>query len=113
MDQKSLLSDKPEIILDKYYRKLLDNNINVEQMYLFGSYAKGEAKPWSDLDVCVVSSDFKNNLFEIGTRLQQFNTNIEALIEPHALHPNDFKDKRNLLVAEVKKYGKLIPRPII
>jgi predicted nucleotidyltransferase len=33
--------------------------IRVDAVILFGSYAKGEAREWSDIDLAVVSPDFE------------------------------------------------------
>jgi len=51
MAKKSILEDKPAVLLNRFYKALLGEKIPVEKLILFGSYAKGNPKPWSDLDV--------------------------------------------------------------
>ena len=47
--------DSAEVIEKlKVYKKLLSNHMKFEEMILFGSYAKGNARDDSDVDVAVV-----------------------------------------------------------
>lgn len=52
-------------ILKRYRNALEDMGIKVSGMVLFGSYASGIAKEYSDIDVVVISDDFESlNLLE-------------------------------------------------
>ncbi|MBI4640081.1 MAG: nucleotidyltransferase domain-containing protein [Candidatus Tectomicrobia bacterium] len=58
--------------------------IRAEQVILFGSYARGEAKEGSDIDLLIVSSDFENlNMRErlelLGVAAAQLWQPIEAI----------------------------------
>ena len=44
-------------ILINYKAELKRHGIRVTKMFLYGSYAKGNPKPYSDIDVVVVSPD--------------------------------------------------------
>jgi predicted nucleotidyltransferase len=44
-------------------RRLAEHGISVEALYLFGSHARGEAMPDSDIDVLVVSQTFAGQGF--------------------------------------------------
>ena len=58
MDRKILKS------LESFKNTLEDMKISVKRMVIFGSYAAGSEKKNSDLDVVVISDDFKGmNLF--------------------------------------------------
>ena len=106
MAGKSILNNKPEIIL-KDYRRVLDvAGIAVEDLILFGSYAGGSPKPWSDLDVCVVSKDFGKDQTEEMILLKKLASPIEPMIEPHPYHPQDLANPWDPLAAEIRKYGK-------
>lgn len=111
MARKSILEDKPAVLINKFYQKLLDNNIKVEKLILFGSYVKGVQRPWSDLDICVVSKQFGKNKYDELVYLKKIASDVEPLIEPHPLHPKDLSDKWNVLACEVRKYGKVWPKP--
>ena len=38
--------------------------LRVEAAYLYGSQVVGSARPWSDIDVAVISPDFSDDLFQ-------------------------------------------------
>ena len=50
------LSEVKEI-LKRYKKELKSHGVRVTKMFLYGSYAKGTPKPYSDIDVVVVSPD--------------------------------------------------------
>lgn len=53
-------SVRPEIeaAVADFVNRLEGRGIRAERVYLFGSYLKGTANEWSDLDLVVVSADF-------------------------------------------------------
>lgn len=50
--------DAEKIVL-KYVEALIQNGIRPERILLFGSYARGTADQWSDIDLAVISKDFE------------------------------------------------------
>ncbi|MEK7141236.1 MAG: nucleotidyltransferase domain-containing protein [Patescibacteria group bacterium] len=108
MDTKSILSDTPQHLLRKYRAVLMRKGIPVEQMILFGSYAKGKAKPWSDLDICVVSKAFGKNSYDERVMLAKLTLNVDTMIEPHPYHPRDLANHYDPLAAEIRRDGKQI-----
>ncbi|OGY15896.1 MAG: hypothetical protein A2784_04335 [Candidatus Chisholmbacteria bacterium RIFCSPHIGHO2_01_FULL_48_12] len=108
MVQKSVLSDTPENLIEKYRQALEAEGIPVEKMILFGSYAKGKAKPWSDVDVCVVSSSFGKDPYQEMVRLKQLTMRVDLMIEPHPYSPADLADPLDPLAWEIQRTGKLV-----
>ena len=108
MVYKTLLADTPENLIKKYYQVLLARGIPVEQIILFGSYAKGNAHAGSDVDIAVVSSVFGKRPFDEMVELSKLTLGIESLIEPHPMHPDDLNDKYDSLATEIRTYGKRI-----
>ena len=108
MDQRTILADTPENLIKKYHAILKEAGIPVQKMILFGSYAKGIAKPWSDVDVCVVSSVFGKNLYDEMVQLKHLTGSVEDMIEPHPYNEKDLADPWDPLAAEIRKYGKVI-----
>lgn len=108
MDQKSILNDTPERLIKKYRQVLLKAGIPVKQMILFGSYAKGTAKPWSDVDVCVVSPIFGKDDHDEMVRLMKLTSGVEDMIEPHPYHPDALTDPFDPLAHEIRMHGKII-----
>lgn len=108
MVKKSILSDTPVNLIKKYKKVLENAGIPVTKMILFGSYAKGRAKPWSDIDVCVVSSVFGKDSHEELIRLMRLTSKVDDMIEPHPYHPRDLNDPYDALAHEINTYGKIV-----
>lgn len=105
MAKQKILADSPKRLIKRYYQKLLRTGIPVEQMILFGSQAKGTARQWSDVDVCVVSPSFGKEPFRELVRLKQLTSDIDSLIEPVPYHPDDLADKYDPLAKEIRTHG--------
>lgn len=108
MAQATVLTDTPEKLIKKYRQVLKAEGIPVGKMILFGSYAKGEAKPWSDVDVCVVSSSFGRDPYQEMVRLKQLTVRVDSMIEPHPYNPADLADPLDPLAWEIQRTGKTI-----
>ena len=50
------MTDLTEHVMEKMVRVIVDT-VNPEQIILFGSHAKGQARPHSDVDLLIVESD--------------------------------------------------------
>lgn len=108
MVQKSILKDKPERLIKLYKKTLHQHGIAVEKIILFGSFAKGKAKPWSDLDVCVVSRGFGKDNYNEMVRLKKLAVSIEPMIEPYPYHPDDLRNPSDPLAFEITKTGRVV-----
>ena len=90
------------------YISKLKKEINVIDVYLFGSYAKGNYHNDSDIDIAVISDQFKGDCIEDRLLLMRLRRDIDLRIEPHPFRPEDFTDE-NPFVKEIKEYGIRIP----
>ncbi|MBS3056919.1 MAG: nucleotidyltransferase domain-containing protein [Candidatus Aenigmarchaeota archaeon] len=94
MDEKP---DKETIKLIKSYLKFLGNHIAIEKSILFGSRARGDYFITSDIDLIVVSSDFKSMKFVdrilFMSRYWKSLMNLEVL----GYTPEEFERKKNEL----------------
>lgn len=79
--------------------------IAVSKASVFGSYARGTATVDSDIDVCIVSSQFGNDYIEEMVRLRKIALTIDSRIEPVPLTPDDANDRLGTLASEIRKYG--------
>lgn len=106
---KQAYLDKNEISLILQYKRLLkEKGIKISKIILFGSYAKGIAKPDSDIDIAVISSQFgKDNLKEM-IFLRKLAIKIDSHIEPLPFSPKDLKDRYSTLTSEINKFGIII-----
>jgi len=55
MDTPTVLTQKEALKLVRRYKQIIAPRFNNEvEVRMFGSYAKGSANPWSDIDVAVI-----------------------------------------------------------
>ncbi|TSC51984.1 MAG: DNA polymerase, beta domain-containing protein, partial [Parcubacteria group bacterium LiPW_72] len=79
------------------------DKVPLKRVIVFGSYAKGIQRKWSDIDVCLVSPKFQDKIKAFVYLLKKANK-AQSRIEPHPFHPNDFVNE-DPLVWEIKKDG--------
>lgn len=89
----------------KHYQLSLKKAGIKSKLIIFGSQAKGKAKPWSDIDVCVVSDSFGKNRHTERVKLMYLTDEMTLNIEPHPYNPRDLVDKWDSLAHEIRKYG--------
>lgn len=100
------MTKQKAIKLLKYYiKKVKHAGIPVEEAILFGSFAKGTAHKWSDIDACIVSPVFGKDRHTERLLLMRLTEGKTLVIEPHPYHPRDLKDKWDSLAAEILKTG--------
>jgi len=108
MAKQITLEQKNINLINKYITLLKKNGIKVSQVILFGSHTKGNAKPDSDIDIAVISSQFgRDNLKEMML-LRKLALEIDSHIEPLPFSPQDLEDRYSTLSQEIKKYGVLL-----
>jgi predicted nucleotidyltransferase len=78
--------------------------LRVDAAYLYGSQAMGAARPWSDIDVAVVSPDFSADLFQERVTLMQWAAQIDDRIEPQPFTPERF-GPNDPLAHEISHHG--------
>jgi uncharacterized protein len=81
------LNEKEKNIIDRYARLLKQKGIKVSKIILFGSYAKGTAKPDSDIDLAVISSQFGQDNLKEMMLLRKLALEIDSHIEPLPFTP--------------------------
>lgn len=94
------------------YLQILDKDkLPIKEAIVFGSFAKGKQKKWSDIDICVVSPKFKNRnsalryLWMKKRNIANDRKSEEGHdLEPVGFNPKDFINE-DPLVWEIKQYG--------
>lgn len=89
-------------VLDKLLKR---SGINPEKIIVYGSHAKGVAKHYSDVDVCVVSSQFDENPEYYFRKIWQLAGQLDSSLEPIPFTPKELNNKYSTLASEIKKYG--------
>ena len=92
-------------ILDivKEYVQEISKYYKVQEVYLFGSYAKGTNNEDSDIDVAIIINS-NENTFDLLVELMMYTENIDLRIEPHPIKVKDFEEG-NPFVQEILETG--------
>lgn len=97
-------------IVKRYVAVLERNGIKIREAIVFGSFVKGTAKEWSDIDIALVSPDFTGDRFEDRRRIVPLRRKIDNRIEPLPFRPEDF-DNGGMFAEEIKKTGMKLDLP--
>lgn len=83
-----------EVVIEKLKQALskLSEQLPVKCAYLFGSYASGQPKPWSDVDVAVVSPKFGENIIRDSVFLMKALEETGLMVEPHPYSEEEYKE---------------------
>lgn len=92
--------------IEKYLDILKKDSLPINKVILFGSFASGSQRKWSDIDLCVVSPKFKNS-FEASQYLWKKRKifDLNYTIEPVGFTLKDFNDKYDSLANEIRRTG--------
>jgi len=85
-----VVSDEILEKLKNFLNMISASGLHLERAILFGSYAKGNANNWSDIDIALVSKDFTGIGFYDRKRINPYLIKIDSRIEPHPFRPEDF-----------------------
>ena len=77
---------------------------DLEAVYVYGSQVKGDAGPWSDIDIAIVTRNLSGETFDEQVRLLRLAAKIDDRIEPHSFKLEDF-DESDPLVNEILRTG--------
>jgi predicted nucleotidyltransferase len=98
------VADEVREVAERFIKLIKSNNINIEKIILFGSYARGAGGEWSDIDIAIVSPEFSGIPFYDRKMLNPFILKVDTRIEPHPFKPEDFTED-NGFVSEILKNG--------
>jgi predicted nucleotidyltransferase len=92
--------------------KLIEDGVNVYKVVLFGSYKYGMPNRDSDIDIAVISNDFKKkNIFELGpmtgnavrATMRKFDIPIDLI----KLTVDEYENETRMIASYVKE-GKVV-----
>lgn len=95
----------------KAYRdELRRHNIRITKIILFGSYAKGHPKPYSDVDLVVISSDLARfPPLRRQVLLAELTMNIDTPLEVIGYTPEEFRKSSHTIFGQIlRETGKLL-----
>ena len=78
------MASQPDIreIVERYLAVIKEHGLRVSSVYLFGSWARGDATQASDIDVAVISEQFTGNRFRDSELLWKWRREVDVRIEP-------------------------------
>ena len=96
-----------------YYIETLSKIIKIDQVILFGSYARGDSHEYSDIDLAVISSDLdsKKPYFVYNIELVDKATLYDPDLQLFAFPKETFEKELGIegsFIREIKKTGKVI-----
>ncbi len=94
LDQKAL-----EIVFD--FLSNIDQNTNIINVILFGSYVKKTNTINSDIDIAIISKK-SIDLFDISYQIEE---KYHKKLELHYFLENEFKNSKSKLIEEIKRDG--------
>ena len=95
--------EKIDEIIIKYSR-LVQKEIDVKHVYLYGSYAKGNHSSDSDIDIAIIGDDFSGDPIEDTLKLMRIRRKTDNRIEPRPFKTSDFNSS-NPLAREIMNTG--------
>ncbi len=98
------LPDKVKETIDTYLEELNRHNVPIKKAILFGSYATGNQREWSDIDIALVSDIFKGDRIEDKDKIRMITLSVSSQIEVIPFPPKDF-NQSNPLAKEIMKTG--------
>lgn len=93
--------------IDDYIDLLRRQNIRVLKVYLFGSYARGEADRWSDIDLAIITDSFIGDIIDFKFLLTRLARRIDSDIEPHPYLVSEF-DENHPMAQEIIRHGEQV-----
>lgn len=96
--------DKRQAIdVARKYIDFIKSKYDIQDVILFGSYAKGTHHEDSDIDIAIVIKKV-NDIIDTQIDLMKLRRKIDLRIEPHPFDIQDF-NRTNPVVNEILKFG--------
>lgn len=95
------------IELAKSFLEKASKRYPIQSAFLFGSYARGTQRDYSDIDIAVVLSKimqphkYREETFELFHEAQEYNSLLEIL----CFREDEFKEDGEAIVSQIKKEG--------
>ncbi len=98
--------DKNEVLTKaKQYADQVSKNIRPRKIILYGSYAKGNWRENSDIDIAVVVGSVEGDFLELETKLYKLKRNIDDRIEPVLIEEDN---DRSGFLDTIQEHGYII-----
>ncbi len=93
-----------------YLHAVAQKGIPVSYGVLYGSYARGQAHQWSDIDLLVVSPLYdKHRTHKDISNLWRIAARTDSRIEPIAVGEKQFENGDTMIIDIARREGQIIP----
>ena len=83
MDTPKVLTKDEALDIVRLYKQVIEPLFDGKaKVYLYGSYSKGHANPWSDIDVAVVVPSLKGDWLKLSIAINRDVRKVNLHIEP-------------------------------
>ena len=90
MDTPKTLTQEEALSLVREYKRIISLRFNGQmKVYMYGSYSKGYANPWSDIDVAVIVPTIEGGWLNVSTDISLDAIKLNTLIEPVLMQENE------------------------
>ena len=93
------------LVIARQYADAVVKEMSPNKVVLFGSYAKGNAREASDIDIAVIFDGFNGDWFQTCVKLSGLTWDVSTAIEPVLL---DSQDDKTGFIDEVMQTGELV-----
>ncbi len=87
---------------------IIKNNMEIQQVILFGSYAQGTIEDESDIDICIITNENKRKLDLLRSIRQLLSPFITRPIDLLVYNKEEFEERsllKNTLEYKIKREG--------
>jgi uncharacterized protein len=99
------MDKKTDSIIRQYISTVANQTPGFVTAYLFGSFAKNNQRPESDIDIALIIDNLKDSdKFDVQVRLMLLASKFDSRIEPHPLSKQDLISG-NPFVHEIRRTG--------
>ena len=94
-------------IVKKYLFLLQKLNVSFDDVYIYGSYARGNPHKDSDIDIAIIARDWGPDIFDAQLYLMKIAERIDSRIEPRPIRKSDLRDP-DPFIEEIIRTGKIV-----
>lgn len=89
----------------EYVKLVREKYSDIEGVYVFGSYVKGNSNQESDIDLALIFKNLDDSeRFDVQVQLMLLASQVDTRIEPHPISHDDFYSKKPF-ANEIRKTG--------
>lgn len=110
MAKPTLSQSELKKLIANLVNDLEGHRIRVDKIVLYGSYAQGCPREFSDVDIAIISPSFaRKGLLKIQEELAMAVSKYLSIIEPIGVSPDEFdRAERTSFFGEIRRTGKVV-----